>query len=217
MHADLPIMIKQWIKTKALGKHLLLTNVIFSAGFVGLGDCTAQLIERYSKNTHGQGHDWARTARFTSLGLVMGPYNHYWYTLLDKILPLANFKTVVKKILLDQTIFSPTSAYLFFTGADLLEGKSIQESWCKFQSIFWTVYKADWCIWPPAQVINFYFLPSKVRVIYVAFITYIWDTFLCVMNTQNTALKEQNMPSSDNNETKNSLKTELLNEVIKCQ
>ncbi len=39
----------------------------------------------------------------------------------------------------------------------------------------------DWCIWPPTQYVNFVYVPTKYRVLYVNGITVIWDVFLSYM------------------------------------
>ena len=36
----------------------------------------------------------------------------------------------------------------------------------------------DWGIWPPTQYINFVYIPPAFRVLYVNFVTVIWDIFL---------------------------------------
>ena len=54
--------------------------------------------------------------RLGGAGLLMGPFNHAWYTFLDRILPGSNTATVLRKILSDQLIASPFFAFAFFAG-----------------------------------------------------------------------------------------------------
>lgn len=66
-------------------------------------------------------------ARMLIVGTVMGPLHHYYYIYLDKLLPLANLKTVAYKIISDQLIASPATILCFFYGMGLLEDKSVSE------------------------------------------------------------------------------------------
>ena len=36
----------------------------------------------------------------------------------------------------------------------------------------------DLCVWPAAQLFNFYFVPPQLRVLYVSSVTFGWSTFL---------------------------------------
>lgn len=43
------------------------------------------------------------------------------------------------------------------------------------------ILQVDCCVWPPAQYINFHFIPARFRSIYVSSITLCWNTFLSYM------------------------------------
>jgi len=158
------------------GKHLLLTNCVSCGGFFMLGDLIQQRIEM-SQNP-GQQYDLKRSLRLSLVGLSQGPPHHYWYLYLDKFLPGRSLRTVNKKILADQLIAAPFFAITFIYGAGLLEGNSLRSCWSEFKSKFPTIYLFDWFFWPPSQGINFLFVPSQYRVLYVNGLTVLWDVFL---------------------------------------
>ena len=58
-----------------------------------------------------------------TIGLIGGPISHAWYWTLDKFLIGTSAKIIAKKILLDQTIASPTFLFIFFMGKGNLKFK----------------------------------------------------------------------------------------------
>lgn len=134
------------------------------------------------------------------VGAISGPPHHVFYKWLDKLIPKATTMAVVKKIGLDQLIFSPVCIFLFFYGAGLVEGHPVRDCTEELRQKFWTVYKVrrvveggvvlwdlndgnrffqtDWTVWPAAQFINFYFLPPHYRVLYVNVVTTLYNVFL---------------------------------------
>merc|ERR1711872_103529 len=57
-------------------------------------------------------------------------------------------------------------------------GAAEKETSAEFCDKFWFCYRADWCVWPAAQYVNFAFLAPKYRVVYVSFVSALWDIFL---------------------------------------
>jgi protein Mpv17 len=57
------------------------------------------------------------SGRLAATGLILGPFNHYWYTMLDRALPSVAALTVGKKILADQSVAAPFFCFTFLMGA----------------------------------------------------------------------------------------------------
>lgn len=148
-------MCKEFMK-----KRLLLFNTGTCTALYVTGDLIQQQIEG-SKEV-----DWSRTLRMATLGVCMGPLNHGWYTMLDKILVGTAGKVVFKKVLADQLVMAPiccsffyvgkmhfyvarrirldgstTDHYFLSLGMCTLEGRGMAETKKELRTKFWPTYK----------------------------------------------------------------------------
>lgn len=156
-------------------RYLLLTNVGISLSLSSAGDVLEQQYERYQ----GQQKYWdvERTMQMGASGVTVGVICHYWYLFLDKRLPGRSMQVVMKKILLDQVICSPLYITAFFVTAGFLKGEAGSEILNEIKAKAWRLYAAEWMVWPLAQFINFYWLPTKYRVFYDNVISLGYDVY----------------------------------------
>lgn len=168
---------------KLFTRYLFVTNTVVTGSLLATGDCVTQTVEKaYTKREGDKSvrkHDWGRTGRMFTIGLMLGPFNHMWYNkLIEKIVTTGGTKGALKRILADQICAGPFFCFSFFFGMGMLEGRGVDGALQEVKDKFLTVYVIDWFVWPPAQFINFYFLPKHLRVVYVGFLTLCWNTFL---------------------------------------
>ncbi|KFB49956.1 pmp22 peroxisomal membrane protein [Anopheles sinensis] len=162
------------------GRYLLVTNTVSSGVLMMLGDIAAQEIEmRRDHAVPSTGYDWRRVFNMTLVGISQGPLHHYLYKWMDVLLPGASVRTVFKKIGIDQFVISPIFIITYLYSAGLLEGASFTTCTDEIKNKYWTIYMADWLVWPPTQFINFYLLSPKYRVLYINGITMLYNVFLC--------------------------------------
>lgn len=175
---------KQAVDDAFSRKNLFYTNVLLSIGISICGD----LIEQTYEKSQGEidKFDYPRTAHMGLSGCTAGIICHNWYKVLDQVIIGRTFDMVLKKLFLDQCICSPVIILSFFGTVAIFEENPIQCFTHDLRDKFWTLYKAEWVVWPPAQIINFYFLPTKYRVIYDNTISLGYDIYTSQVKHQKT-------------------------------
>lgn len=156
-------------------KNLLYTNVGISIFLSGTGD----VMEQHYKILKGQWDKWSftRTKNMAISGMSIGVFCHYWYNFLDAKLAGRTLGIVLKKVVIDQLICSPLCISVFFFTLAVLENSSLTKLKEEIQTKGHRLYIAEWIIWPPAQIINFYFLPTRYRVLYDNTISLGYDVY----------------------------------------
>lgn len=153
------------VSTKAFSpKYLLLTNISISISLSAVGDVIEQKYEIYSGDMEVM--DNQRTKNMAISGMTVGVLCHYWYKFLDARMPGRTIKTVIKKVIIDQLICSPFCIASLFLTLGYLEKSNFQDIKKEIKHKAMTLYVAEWVVWPPAQIINFYMLPNRYRVLY---------------------------------------------------
>ncbi|KAK9917307.1 hypothetical protein WJX75_002997 [Coccomyxa subellipsoidea] len=142
-------------------------------GFL-IGDLLAQGLS-------GRGFDVFRCLRLLAFGVTMdGPVGHVWYTFLDKNImpkePTSN-KAVVLKMLADQLLWAPFFSCVFFAFTNTLAGHP-EATIPAIQNKLLPMMLANFAVWPIAHLINFKFIPSQQRILYINCIQIAWSAYL---------------------------------------
>ncbi len=174
-------------RKKLFTTYLLYTNACIAVSFSGLGDLIEQTYEIQVGNQNNW--DMVRTLKLASTGLPIGLVCHAWYIILDRYMPVRNAKSLVKKILLDQFIASPIYICLFFTTLGLYNSSDCTDVIKQIKINGKDIYQMEWFIWPPAQFFNFYFLPTKFRILYDCTISLGFDVYFSYVANKDSRKK----------------------------
>lgn len=163
-----------------LEKQPLLTKALTSLTGFTVGDfLTQKFIEKNDK------YDVARTVRMGSFGLLVhGTSGHFFYGFLDSQLPGTKPVTVASKVVIDQVFWNPIFACTFFTYLGLAEGKSMNDIVTKIKADVKTAVMGSWAVWVPAHTINFAFIPSHQRLLYINTIQIGYNVFLSFLGNK---------------------------------
>ena len=156
-------------------RYLLVTNTAIT---VGLG-CTGDVLQQNYERVRGRQEklDQHRTSQVFITGFVVGPTCHFWYKCLDHFWPGRSLSTVLRKVLIDQVVFSPVNIGMFLIMIGYLNGYSTPRILADLKDKGLDLLKAEWIVWPPAQLVNFLLLPTKYRVLYDNTVSLAFDSY----------------------------------------
>jgi protein Mpv17 len=166
---------------RALIAKPLITKSVSSAALFIVGDLISQGLEcRMMKKSLAQNYDAIRCFKLVLFGgLWVGPSLHLWYSRgLAVWFTKPGLQTTLKKTALDQTVFAAFSVFAFFGIQTLLSGGSSQDVKEKLDKEFWPTLKANWMLWPGAQLVNFGMVPVPYQVLFSNFVALFWNAYL---------------------------------------
>lgn len=179
----------RFFKKAFSNKYLLYTNLFISTGSSCLGDAIEQQIEHFK----GELHVFDRTRNFNMgvTGFGAGIITHNWYKFLDIRITGEGFRIAARKMILDQIFCSPLCIANMFILLAVMEGRPMSEALKEFEQKAVRLYTAEWVVWPPAQMLNFYVIPLRFRLTFDSLISLGYDIYYSFVRHDDANLKEQ--------------------------
>ncbi|CCM03487.1 uncharacterized protein FIBRA_05621 [Fibroporia radiculosa] len=171
----------------SLVRRPMLTQCVSSGVMFGVGDILAQ--QAFEKK--GKNHDLVRTARAAFYGgALFGPLLTKWLQVLNRLQVASPVKSVIYKVYLDQTVFTPAVVGFFFASMTLMEGKTIADAQERLSNSYVPTLLRNWCVFVPTQIINFTFVPPHMRFLTVGVVALFWNSYLSAVNARQARLAE---------------------------
>lgn len=148
---------------------------------MGAGDIIAQLAME-KKTVSDWNHN--RTLRFSAIGFCfVAPVMRKWYGKLDSLVAKNQpaLRRGLKKMVLDQTCFAPPFTLCISYLVPFVNGEKHEHVVERLKQNYFGILRANYMLWPVAQVVNFTFVPVQYQVLYSQFIALIWNCYLSWM------------------------------------
>lgn len=167
---------------RMLEKRPLVSQALISGSLMTAGDVTSQfLIEKKTVKEFSV----KRSAKFLVFGtLLVGPALRKWYAFLDAFVKRPAPVGVFAKMAMDQLLFGPTFICVFLSTMTYWTTYSTDAVVCKLENDFRNVLFTSYKIWPVTQLINFYMIPPRHRILFVSTVAYFWNTYLAYKTSQ---------------------------------
>ena len=113
-----------------------------------------------------------------------GPSGHYFYNWLDSKISGTEAKDVALKVGIDQLLWCPVFMSVFFTYLGLVNGDSISTIVDKIKNDLFTAVQGSWKVWPIVHAVNFKFISTKHRLVFINTVQVAFNMFLSLIGSK---------------------------------
>lgn len=164
------------------------TKAITAGIIIGSGDCAAQLLETRDSDKQ---FDSLRASRWAFFGLVLqGPWNHFFYLLLDGALPPTPDPftvTTLEKVGIDQFVQAPIFTMIILIFFAVVEGKGLDFAKNQIRNDLGGILVKNWAVFLPATAINIGYCPPELRVLFLNCVFFCWVVYLSLFLNEKEA------------------------------
>ena len=186
-----------WYSTQ-LTRSPLATQMVTAGSIAGCGDLLAQQLQRdwwqlqgtEQPAAHEASIDWRRTLAFVSFGaLYTGGIQSVLFRFYAKQWPLAlatesywsRARPVLARLFCNQFVVVPALYFpLFFGVTETLRGRTPVQAKAHYDSRWWKACQLNYCLWLPAQAVQFALVPVQLQVLFVSGVGLFWQTSLSI-------------------------------------
>jgi len=136
--------------------------------------------------------DYWQAARYGAVGVTFVlPVYYVWLKSINKLIPATDWKTCIKKVILEQTIYWPPAISVFFAGMNFYEGQSFDHFVTELKQKYVKTHLTGLCFWPfVAPIINYSnLIAHHNRTPIAAAASFLWATFLSYVKDLETKVK----------------------------
>ena len=141
-----------------------------------LGDMLSQLFTSYHTS-----FNWVRFFHMGVFGgLVHAPAGHVFYRKLEKLFPGNDGWAIAKKLVIDQFLYAPLFAAIFFMYHGVAAGFPLQQviAYMKVSKVVLPYISASALIWPVAHLINYKAIPPNKRLLFINMVQLYFNTIV---------------------------------------
>ncbi|XP_048408525.1 mpv17-like protein isoform X3 [Stegostoma tigrinum] len=147
------------------------TNVVWYSSIFTAGDLAQQKLLRKEKVDLKQTRNVALLA-FSFHGNLF----YMWLKVMEHVFPGTAPSNVLRKVVCDQLVVTPTGISGFYIGMSMMEGK--QDIFAIWRETFWDTYKVAVIYWPTVQIVNYGLIPVVFRMAFFGCWGFVWVIFM---------------------------------------